>query len=180
MLNKKAQIEDNLEIVLSIIGIIIGVVIITLAKAEYKISVDHAENAIQSGSTIESFDAKFIGTDLLNILKLETGDYTFGELIAYMPRNYQEVQDPALFEDLFWDVWLVNGLGCDTELYKQLDENLRPIYGANWALEVVYKDEQIFTCPYSYLLYPGYSETNMFLPSLDPNEELLVSLNVNP
>mgnify|MGYP001573337411 FL=1 len=68
MLNKKAQIEDNLEIVLSIIGIIIGVVIITLAKAEYKISVDHAENAIQSGSTIESFDAKFIGTDLLNIL----------------------------------------------------------------------------------------------------------------
>lgn len=180
MLSKKAQIEDNLEIVLSIIGIIIGVVIITLAKAEYSISLDHAENAIQSGSTIESFDAKFIGTDLLNLLKLKTGEYSFGELITYMPRNYQEVQDPALFEEQFWDVWLVDGLACENELYSQLNENLKPIYGTNWALEVFYQENKIFSCPYSYVLYPGYTETNMSLPSLDPSEELFVSLKVSP
>jgi len=180
MLSKKAQVEDNLEIVLSIIGIIIGVVIITLAKAEYSISVDHAENAIQGASTIGSFDAKFIGTDLLNILKLQTGDYTFGELIAYMPRNYQEVQDPALFEELFWDIWLVDGLACDTELYNTLEEYLRPVYGRNWALDVFYKEKPIFSCPYAYVLFADYRETNMTLPSLDPNEELFVSLKVNP
>lgn len=180
MLKKKGQVEDNLEIILSIIGIIIGVVVITLAKAEYKISVDHAENSIQGGSTIESFDAKFMGTDLLNTLKLQTGDYSFGELITYMPRNYQEVQDPALFEDLFWDVWLTDGLACDTELYTTLDEYLHPVYSKYWRVQVFYKGEEIFKCQPPDILYnQGYRQTNTTLPSLDASEQITVRLEVH-
>src|SRR3989338_6536769 len=70
MLNKKAQVEDNIEFVLCILGLIIGVVVLTLLKADYAWSIDHAKNAWRAGTEIPPFDTQFMGTDLLNTAKM--------------------------------------------------------------------------------------------------------------
>src|SRR3989344_3278714 len=127
MLNKKAQVEDNIEFVLCILGLIICVVVLTLLKADYAWSIDHAKNAWRAGTEIPPFDTQFMGTDLLNTAKIPIGGYTFGELITYMPRNYQGIKDPQ-FETLFWDQWFVDALACDEELYTVLNDYLSPVY----------------------------------------------------
>ena len=179
MLNKKAQVEDSIEIVLSIIGIVIGIIVLTLLAMNYELSIEHAKDALHGGTTIQSFDTQFMGTDLLNTVKLPVDDYTFGELIAYMPGNYQDVQDPSLFEGILWDKWLIDGITCDTELYTEINNYLSPVYGKYWDLTVLYKQEKIFTCHPSDILYGfGPVQTNMTLPTLNPEENVIVRLEV--
>ncbi len=180
MLNKKAQTEDlGIEIPFAIVITIIGVIALSLVSADYNWSLDRAKSSLQSGTTIAPFDAKFLGTDLENTLKLSVENYSFGELIAYMPRNYQEVQDPSLFEGILWDKWLTDGLACDQELYTQINDYLSPIYGKYWQIKAYYKEEEIFSCYPPDILYGlGPQQTNMTLPTLDPQETVLVQLKV--
>lgn len=179
MLNKKAQVEDNLEFVLCIIALVIGVVILTLFKADYAWSIEQAKSHLKTGVDIQSFDVQFMGTDLLNTLKLPSGEYTFAELISYMPRNYQEIEDPALFEDIFWDKWFTEGIACDTELYTPINSYLSPVYGKYWEITVFYQEQEIFICHPPDILYGfGPQQTNMTLPTANPNEEVIVRLEV--
>lgn len=180
MLNKKAQVEDNLEIVISMIGIIVGIVIISLAQADYKYNLEKGKEAVSiESSGAYAYDTKFLAMDLLNTLKLPIGDYTVGELMAYMPRNSEKVQDPELFEGILWDKWLVNGIACNTELYHVIDDYLRPVYGRYWSISVYQGEKNIFTCQSRDLLYGAGSQiAEMNLPSLDPQQDLKVSLEV--
>ncbi|MSR86290.1 hypothetical protein EXS74_02750 [Candidatus Woesearchaeota archaeon] len=180
MLNKKAQTEDlGIEIPFAIVLTIIGVIALTLVAADYNWSTDRVKGALHGGTTVHAFDAKFMGTDLENTLKLQVGDYTFGELIAYMPRNYQEVQDPSLFEGMLWDKWLIDGLACDQELYTEINHYLSPVYGKYWQIKAYYHDEEIFSCYPADILYGfGPIQTNMILPTLDPQETVFVQLKV--
>lgn len=176
MLSKKAQLEDNIEILLSVLGVIIGVVVLTILKAEYGASVNNAKAGLQAGDV----EGTFIATDLHNLLKMPIDSYTFGEIIAYMPRNYQDAQDPSLFEGILWDRWLVDGLSCNTELYQKINGHLNPVYGKYWKVKVFYQDKEIFSCfpPELTYEYGGPKTATMILPTLNFEEEVRVLLEV--
>jgi len=179
MLNKKAQVEDTTEVIISIIGIALGVALLMFAKADYERSIENAKESIQGGTTISAFDVQFMGTDLLNTLKLPIGEYTIGEVIAYIPRNNEEVQDPELFEGILWDKWFIDGVACDAELYTVINEHLSLIYEKYWSLKVVYEGEEIFTCHPSDILFGfGPAQTSMTVPTRDPEKYAQVILEV--
>ncbi|MDP3728859.1 MAG: hypothetical protein Q8R18_05420 [bacterium] len=175
MLNKKAQVEDNLEFVLSIIIIIIGVVALTIAKADYNSSVDEAKNALHG-------ETELIGTDLLNLLKLPVSEeYTFGELIAHLPTNYPIIQEESL-RPIIKEGIISSEMTCSTELLNIIHNYLEPVYGDDWFITVInIKNENIFRCTPRYTAQlPGEDKYywQVYLPTVNPEEQVLVILEV--
>jgi len=178
MLNKKGQTEDNIEMVLCIIGIVIGVVVLTIAKADFESSAAGVkQSVVLERNEIQSVDTQLMGTDLLNVLRLQVSqEYTFGELVAHLPENYPEVQDTSL-------AGLVQGPGemtCTTELYNELNNYLEPVYGDDWFITVISSSEvTIFHCTPKYAVLPGSEYFwQAYLPTTNPDEQVLVILQV--
>ena len=174
MLNKKAQVDDNTEIIVCILGILMGVIILFVLEDISKFNINSAKELVQGDTDIQTYDAKLMGTDLLNIAKLPLNDkYTFSDLIATMPDNYPIIQDSTYLKS-----YLSDRLGCNDELYNQLNEFLTPIYGENWIIYVYDKDEMIFFCSPITFDYAKNTAATLTLPSSTPGKNLLLSLEV--
>ena len=98
MLNKKGQTEDNIELVVAVIAVIGGFVLLSLFNTGYQLSIDNAKDSLLYYRTdINSFDAEFIGTDLINMMKYNLDeDFTFGELMADLDQSYVGSIEPDL------------------------------------------------------------------------------------
>lgn len=177
MLNKKAQSEDTFEYILVSIAIVIGIIVLTLGHNFKEFSVDQAmQNLNPDVTDIQSYDSKFIPTDLKNILSLQVSDdYTFAELISHMPENYPNIQDQTLLKST-----INNRLGCNEQLFNALNAQLSPVYSDKWVILVYSEGNYIFICPNNIFLrdYFDVGIANLTLPSLDPNENLDVVLNI--
>jgi len=173
MLNKKAQSEDVFEYILLVsIGIVVGIVILTMGHNHQEFSVQSAMQTISADSTdIQSFDMTFLGTDLKNILDLPVSeDYTFAELISRMPyEDNSNLLDQSLINDVY---------SCNDELFNILNEQLDPVYSDNWMIQVYSGDEIIFFCTPITFDYSTSSSAKMTLPSTNPNNNLDVILEV--
>lgn len=168
MLNKKGVFDDSTEIIFSIIIIIIGIGLLFVLHDMSKFRVDQARE-----STIESYDPKLSGTDLLNVAKLQiTDDYTFADIVSKMPDN-----DPTLLNGILKQ-YFNNKLGCDNQLYNKLDEVLTPVYGENWIIYIHKDNEMIFFCSPITFDFSTSSTNNMTLPTSTPGQNVLLSLEV--
>ena len=172
MLNKKAQLEDNLEYGIAFLIIIVGVIALTLLQADYEWSTDKAKMSLRGETSIGSFDTSFMGTDLLNILKLPLEEQSLGEVLA----TVQETPSNAFIQDA--GIW-----SCGPELYTSMHAFLVPIYGENWYITLEDEEQNIvFACTgiatISYQFLAGETNTSMFIPSQNPEEEFRVELGV--
>ncbi|MBS3170960.1 hypothetical protein J4223_04235 [Candidatus Woesearchaeota archaeon] len=180
MLNKKGQSEDVFEYILVSIAIVVGIIVLTMGHNYKEFSVDNAMQTISADSSdIQSFDMSFLGTDLKNILDLQVSDeYTFAELISRMPDNYPDINDKSLFEGLLDQALISNRLSCDEQLFNILNEKLDQVYSDNWIIFVYSDDEMIFFCSSILFDYSKVSSAKITLPSINPNNNVDVVLEV--
>ena len=173
MLNKKAQVEDNLEIILSIILLIIGVVALTLVSADYKLSTDRAKAALQGQTTLATYDAEFMGTDLINILKMPANEsISYGELFAQFPEFPYDIPEE------YYNTWFSKTNLCSQDVFNKLDAVLTPIYGEYWRIHEEYQAATIYDCYRTEPYLSIRAQTNMTIPTTTPGQNAFVSLEV--
>jgi hypothetical protein len=177
MLNKKAQVEDTVEIIVVVILLIIGVTFLYFIKAGHAISLESAkESFFTSENRIQSVDARFMGTDLTNTLKLDiTDDKTVGEIIALtVGGDVQSLLDQGyLDETMFTD-----RLFCDDKMKDIMIDFLSPVYGDEWFIKVYDGDDMVFICYDAGLQWGDVVDAEITLPSADPSTTLLVQMEV--
>ena len=172
MLSKKGQVDDNIEYVLAGIGLIIAVVALTLVNADFQYSLDNAKVSLQKETNIHAYETQFMGTDLLNIMRIPLGEQSLGEALAYIEKTPAE----AFVQDL--GIW-----ACGTDLYSSLHTILQPVYGENWYLTMENEEHQlIFACigvaTMSYQFVEGETNTSMIIPSINIEKEYILELGV--
>lgn len=178
MLNKKGQTEDAIEVCITLVLIVIGIIAISILHADYTFSLKNAKSVLfADGETVTAYDTTFIGLDLLNTLRLPvTKETTIGELLVSLPQNYPDIQDPL-------DTGLIvqypnNRLGCGDTFFASLSAYLTPVYGEQWFLSVFEGDEMIFFCTPIVAEYAKVRSANMTLPSVSTDEKTRVVLEV--
>ena len=182
MLNKKGELDNLVDYLVGAVFLIIGLIII--AQFTFATSVDiseRVEHFFISETELLSFETNFMGTDLINILRLEVNEeYTFGEILSYIPRNYPDKQDDFLFEGLLTQHFS-DRMSCDEELFNLLDEKLSPVYGEKWFISVKDgEDELVFFCTpiiAELVSWPDYAE--LTIPLQDSDKTALVRLEVH-
>jgi len=177
MLNKKAQVEDTVEIIIVVILLIIGVALLYFIKAGHAISLDMAkESMFTSENRIQSVDARFMGTDLTNTLKLEiTDDKTVGEIIALTVNG--DVQE-LLAQGYLDETMFTDRLFCDDKMKDKMIEYLEPVFGDEWFIKVYDDDDMVFICYDAGLQWGDVVNAEMTLPSTDPSTTVRVEMEV--
>jgi hypothetical protein len=182
MLNKRGELDNFVDYFIGVVFLVIGLIII--AQVTFSSSIDiteRVEHFFYSETELLSFETKFIGTDLINILKLEVDEeYTFGEMLSYIPRNYPDQQDSFLFDGLLTQHFS-DRMSCDEGLYDLLDENLSPVYGEKWLITLKDEDDELvfFCTPITFELisWPDYGEFT--IPLQDTSKTAVVRLEVH-
>ncbi len=175
MLNKRAQVEDNLEYVLAIILTVIGVVALTLLIADFTISVDNAKTNLASSTTVKAYETQFLGTDLLNLMKAPANaSLTYGEFFATLPEFYTKEVSPEEYAQWFSKINL-----CSVEVYENLNGILSPVYGDYWSVKVTIDESTLYECYNSPSYFSDSFSTNMTLPSTIPGKDIHVFLEVS-
>lgn len=174
MLNKKAQTEDNIEFVIAIIGIVIGVVALTLVSAQYTLSTSHAKGELQGTTTMGTYDAQFMGTDLLNLLQTPANDsMSFGEFFAKLP----QIASTQSSEEEY-TLWFSKINLCNEDIFKRLDSEVKPVYGYYWRIHADYQGTTLYDC---YRTEPSFSlaaTSNITLPTTLPGKTIFISMEV--
>ena len=182
MLNKRGELDNLVDYAIGGFFLLIGLIIIALVTFQTNIDItEKVEHFFYSETDLLSFETNFIGTDLLNVLRLEVNEeYTFGELLSYAPRNYPDKEDDFLFEGLLTQHFS-NRMSCDEELYNLLDEKLSPVYGERWFISLTDEDDElIFFCTpiiVELISWPAYGEVTILLQ--DTNKVATVKLEVH-
>ncbi|HLC22524.1 MAG TPA: hypothetical protein VJJ79_02015 [Candidatus Nanoarchaeia archaeon] len=180
MLTRKGQVPEAVEIIGASIIIIIGVIVLLFANAEYQHSLENAkEKYLPAKSLVEVLDVQFMGTDILNTMRLQiTEEKTLGELFTALPEESSSLKEQGLIMD---QVSLAALYECRESLQTTLQNFLGKTYGNKWAVTLMDQENIIFMC-----MAPGaiptrpLSETYMTVPSLDPEKDLTVLLEAYP
>ncbi len=177
MLNKKAQVEDTVEIIVVVILLIIGVALLYFIKTGHAIGLDLAKDSIfTSENRIQSVDSKSMATDLTNTLKLDiTDDKTVGEILALtVGGDYQSlISEGYLDQTMFTD-----RLFCDEKMKDIMIDFLSPVYDDEWFIKVYDDDDMVFICYDAGLQWGDVVNAEITLPSADPSTTLLVEMEV--
>lgn len=180
MLTQKGQVPEAVEIIGASIIIAIGVMVLLFANAEYQYSLENAkEKYLLAKSPVEVLDVQFMGTDLLNTLRLQvTEDQTLGELFAALPQQSSSLKEQGLIMD---QVSLAALYECRESLQTTLQNFLGKTYGNKWAVTLIDQENPLFMCTaLGAIPTRPLSETYMAIPSLDPEKDLTVLLEVYP
>ena len=177
MLNKKAQVEDTVEIIVVVILLIIGVALLYFIKTGHALALDSVtESIFTSDNRIQSVDANSMATDLTNTLKLDiTDDKTVGEIIALTANGDVQslISEGYLDETMFTD-----RLFCDDKMKDIMIEFLSPVYDDEWFIKVYDGDDMVFICYDAGLQWGEAVNAEITLPSVDPSTTLLVEMEV--
>lgn len=173
MLNRKGQVEDAIEVSLALIGMVIGIVILTILSSASGADISKAQiNLLNTNDN--PYDANFMATDLQNALQLQlTNGQSLGEMLAQV----QEAELP-------YDVEADRGNRiCNEELFTELNIYLSPLYKTNWVLYVYPKGTTVvplFSCNFQDTKTNLNREqsTIIIIPSTDPEKDLEVHLEV--
>jgi len=156
MLNKKGQAEDNVEMIAVPILLVLGFVLITLFNSAYFLSIDQVKSSLTFDGEVHAFDAQFMGTDLINLMKLPVNERTLGEMLSDLPKTGES--------------------RCDQELRDSINTYLLNSYGTKWLITVHQDGSQIFDCAGFEVALITPFNTNLTIPSNDPSTTLLVRL----
>lgn len=181
MLNRKAQTEDTTEIIVAVVLLIVGVAIMYFLSIGHGMTLEGAKDFVFTPEDkILSVDAKFMGTDLTNTLRLPiTEDYTFGEILAMVPENHPQVKDQWLIDQKYWDqTMFTDRLFCDETLKNKLITYLNPSYGDEWFIKVYEGEDIIFVCYDAGIQWGDQVLANITLPTTDPSQTILVEMEV--
>jgi hypothetical protein len=172
MLNKKGQVGDAAEIFVAIIGILVGLYLISSLNAGYQFTIDNAKSqATFYGTDNQVYDASFIGTDLVNVLKYSFDEYTFGELLVY---SASEQKDELSYQYFYRDIF--GGQNCEGEVIDELHSYLS-MYDKKWMIWLEdAQGNEIVRCPLYSKPFNSYG-AEMQIPSVD-GELLTVHMEV--
>jgi len=183
MLTKKGQMDDSMEMVIAGAALVLGFVFIGIFSVGHQINLQDARSEIYSYTTdVQVFDAKFMGTDLLNLLRLSVEeDLTFGELSAHFPSTYVREIDSShtglLQRTLTGTV--TGSFTCTTKLQAEIHGYLEPTYGNSWRVVGEAEDgTRLFSCGPAFTTLGLLFDANMTIPGTDPNVNVVVKLEV--
>ena len=181
MLNKKGQTEDNIEMVVATIAVILAFVLLSLFNTSYQLSIDNTiNNLFYDRTDINSFDAEFIGTDLINVMKypLDEG-YTFGELMANLQKSYDGPIETEYEERIKRTIvgYVTGRLTCTEKLQEEIQTYLGPTYNNGWAITVYNAEGSIlFSCAPFYVDWSTPYGSNMTIPTIDTEQDNIILL----
>jgi hypothetical protein len=190
--NKKGQFEDEVDVVIGIVAIIIGISIIYFMQSAQTFTIDNAQKQISSDVTeLTSYDNKFVATDLLNLMKYPlTENYTFGEIVSLLPDNYDNVQPEfsSVFEMYNFPY---HTLGCKKEVYDEILAYYSLVYASSsiriaaYSIRIAAYDQNgarmLMLCPAEEwkIADSAFSSFGyLTLPSTDPGNDIMVTLGV--
>ena len=180
MLTRKGQAPEGLEYVGAAILVALGIAIIFFADVQYQYSIEKAKELfLPEKSDVEALDVHFIGTDLLNTLKVKiTEEKTLGEILASLPEQSSSFKEQGVIIDA---VSVAAQFECTKTMQTTLDDFLEPVYGQKWGLTVLDGTTILFACtaPNALVQNPLY-ETQMTIPTISSEKDLAVVLEVYP
>jgi hypothetical protein len=172
MLNKRGIVHDNLELVIAGIALVGVLIFLTVVNTAYSSSVFNERATISvEGTAGDLVDTKYLGTDLVNIMRLDFDEYTFGELLSYI--NF-EAKDGITSTYFYRDVF--GGQNCNEETIAKLNTFLQ-MYEGRWLLYVEDNEgQEVVRCPLYSKPYSSFG-SEMKILSADASE-LTVHLEV--
>ena len=187
MLNKKGQLQDNLDMGIGVILIIIGVVLLQILSFNFSSTIDELTDGITEQKTdIEVLDLQFTATDLLTTLRLETQEMTTTQILTELAQRERlpleetdSLSNYVLYEVREYNVGVFT---CAETLLLELETLLGPSYGTKWGIEAKIEgdDDIFFYCPPTDNkgYYSEVVETTIQLPTQDAQTDIEVTLEV--